>query len=273
MDHAWAAEQLGEFRAKIDLLRAFYDAEGEDYDELVSIHGSYGDVVDRLISLDPVMRELMDAARPGLGEYAGAEDNTGWSFTDRDYWLSKVRHRVLQAIGIHELGAEARRRMKPDSPDLTADHLHSWVWEAAAPMWNAGSRQEAVNAAGRSVNARLQQKLDRHDISEADLCHQAFSKEPSARGKPRLRFPGDQNTDTWKSRLQGAMEYSAGCFMAIRNPAAHEHELDLPEQMALEQLAAFSVLARWIEECYLDTYFPPPPELPHPRSSGLERKS
>jgi hypothetical protein len=37
--------------------------------------------------------------------------------------------------------------------------------------------------------------------------------------------------------------------MGIRNPASHEHALDLPEPVALEQLAAFSLLARWIEEC------------------------
>ncbi len=48
------------------------------------------------------------------------------------------------------------------------------------------------------------------------------------------------------------MEFSAGCFTAIRNPAVHEHELDLPEQVALEQLAAFSLLACWIDECDVD---------------------
>jgi hypothetical protein len=44
----------------------------------------------------------------------------------------------------------------------------------------------------------------------------------------------------------------AGCFEGIRNPAAHEDGLSLPEQMALEQLAAFSVLARWIDECTVE---------------------
>jgi Protein of unknown function (Hypoth_ymh) len=48
------------------------------------------------------------------------------------------------------------------------------------------------------------------------------------------------------------MDFGAGCFEAIRNPAAHEHGLNLPEQVALEQLAAFSLLARWIEECEVD---------------------
>jgi hypothetical protein len=49
------------------------------------------------------------------------------------------------------------------------------------------------------------------------------------------------------------MEFGAGCFEGIRNPAAHEHGLILSEQVALEQLAAFSLLARWIEECEVET--------------------
>jgi len=49
------------------------------------------------------------------------------------------------------------------------------------------------------------------------------------------------------------MEFGAGCFEAIRNPAAHEHGLALSERVALEQLAAFSLLARWIDECEVVT--------------------
>jgi hypothetical protein len=166
-----------------------------------------------------------------------------------DYWDLNVKPWALRAIGVHELGAEARERMRPDSPDLPADRLHPWVWEAAAPLWEAGSTQEAVHAAARSVNARLQQKLGRRDRADASLCREAFSLNEPAPGRPRLRFPGDRTSDTWRSRQQGAMDFGAGCFEGIRNPVAHEHDLDLPEQIALEQLAAFSVLARWIDEC------------------------
>jgi Protein of unknown function (Hypoth_ymh) len=119
-------------------------------------------------------------------------------------------------------------------------------------MWFAGSRQEAVNAAARSVNARLQQKLDRHDASESALVREAFSLDPPASGRPRLRFPGNRNSDIWRSRQQGGMHLGAGCFSGIRNPAAHEDGLVLTEQVALEQLAAFSLLARWIDECEVE---------------------
>lgn len=252
MDHAWAAQQLRNFLADIDTLYSLESAEGEEYDDLVSGHGSPDDVVDRLITLNPVMKELMGAARPDLGEYTESPSG-GWSLNESAYWREFVRNRVLRAIGIHELGEEVRRRMEPDSPDLAADQFHQWVWEAAAPMWHAGSRQEAVHAAARSVNARMQQKRGHHDKSDAALCREFFSLDPPMPGRPRLRFTGYTRTDrTWRSRQQGAMDFGAGCFEAIRNPAAHEHGLNLSEQVALEQLAAFSLLARWIEECKVD---------------------
>jgi hypothetical protein len=48
------------------------------------------------------------------------------------------------------------------------------------------------------------------------------------------------------------MDLGAGCFEGIRNPAAHEDGLVLTEQVALEQLADFSLLARWIDECTIE---------------------
>jgi hypothetical protein len=102
------------------------------------------------------------------------------------------------------------------------------------------------------VNARLQQKLDRHDSSDAALCRESFSRNDPVSEQPRLRFPGDRASDTWRSRQNGGVQFGAGCFEGLRNPAAHEHELQVPEQVALEQLAAFSVLARWIEECTVE---------------------
>ena len=102
------------------------------------------------------------------------------------------------------------------------------------------------------MNARLQQKLERHDRSESALCREAFSLDEPKPGRPRLRFPGTRTSDTWRSRQQGGMDFGAGCFEGIRNPAAHEDGLSLPEQVTLEQLAAFSVLARWIDECTVE---------------------
>lgn len=50
------------------------------------------------------------------------------------------------------------------------------------------------------------------------------------------------------------MDFGAGCFAAIRNPVGHlpNDQFELPEQDALERLAALSLLARWIDDSSLE---------------------
>jgi hypothetical protein len=162
------------------------------------------------------------------------------------------RHRRAIVVGqrrLLPLAGLAQHLSESGHPELIADQFHEWVWEAARPLWESGQRQEGIVAAARVINARLQQKLGRRDIGEAALCREAFTTDDPQPGRARLRFPGDRTSNTWKSRQNGGREFGAGCFIGIRNPVAHEHDLDLPEPLALEQLAAFSLLARWIEEC------------------------
>jgi hypothetical protein len=244
MDREWTADRLREFVQDID---ALVDHDFDPWNSDINPGR-----LDNAIAIELVMRDLMNAARSGLGDYAPPEA-VSKTYVDADYWEAFPKKAALQAIGVLTLGAEAHEKLRPDSPDLVADQFHPWVWEAAAPMWFAGSRQEAVNATARSVNARLQQKLGRHNASEATLVREAFSLDAPATGRPRLRFPGDRASDTWRSRQQGGMQLGAGCFAGIRNPAAHEDGLVLTEQVALEQLAAFSLLARWIDECEVET--------------------
>ena len=44
------------------------------------------------------------------------------------------------------------------------------------------------------------------------------------------------------------MYLGMACAQGIRNPRAHPSD-DITEQEALEQLAALSVLARWVDAC------------------------
>ena len=68
---------------------------------------------------------------------------------------------------------------------------------------------------------------------------------------PRLRFlriDRNERPDDWTSAHEGAMHLGMGCAQGIRNPQAHPSD-DITEQEALEQLAALSVLARWVDAC------------------------
>lgn len=121
------------------------------------------------------------------------------------------------------------------SPHITAASLHSLVWTAAKAQWSTGHRHEAVLAASKAVNSQLQAKMSRRDVSEKDLVRQSFSEHDPAEGKPRLRFPQIEDEQTRESMRQGAMDFGAGCFAAIRNPVGHlpNDQVELDNQTAL----------------------------------------
>jgi Protein of unknown function (Hypoth_ymh) len=156
---------------------------------------------------------------------------------------------VARAMGILDDADEWAVRLRPEAPTLPADEFHRWVWDAARTFWESRHYRAAVDAAATAINAHTQTKIRRTDISDDDLMNQAFTEKPKT-GQPYLRLPGDDTKDTTlKSRNNALRPFAAGCFAGIRNPATHEHGLDWSQQKALENLAALSILARWIDEC------------------------
>lgn len=160
-------------------------------------------------------------------------------------------------IGKLERHEDYERIFSPKGPTLVASGLHPWVWHAAVNLWDGGHYKQAVNAAAAAVEEQTQLKLDRGDLSGADLYTQAFKVDeigvkPTGR---RLRFAlveeltsdGKRNK-SWTSAHQGAMNFGQGCALSIRNLNAHGTR-ELPEQEAREYLAALSVLARWVDAC------------------------
>ena len=89
-------------------------------------------------------------------------------------------------------------------------------------------------------------------MSEADLFKQAFSLDAPKTKAPRLRVVPDDGSKTYQSVHRGVMAYAEGCYAAIRNPVAHS-EGELSEDEGLEQLAALSVLARWVDQAQLSS--------------------
>ena len=93
--------------------------------------------------------------------------------------------------------------------------------------------------------------VGRLDLDGKALYGYAFSIKDPRPGEQRLRFPDISRTvepKRWTSVHEGAMSFGQGCAQGIRNPQAHPSP-DITEQEALEQLAALSVLARWVAEC------------------------
>lgn len=151
------------------------------------------------------------------------------------------------------MDAELKENLGDNAPDLNAAKLHPWVWEAARSLWQSKHYRQAVSAAAIKLNAETQNKVNRRDVSEMNLFNSVFSLDPPKPGQPRLRVSLDDGGDTYKSVHRGVRAFAEGCYAAIRNPAARTVLDELEEHVALEQLATFSVLARWIDDSTVES--------------------
>jgi uncharacterized protein (TIGR02391 family) len=165
-----------------------------------------------------------------------------------------VQHREAAQRALAQLKRqeEIRERLGDAAPLLDAARLHPWVWQGARSLWQSRHYDEAVRAAAVKVNAETQNKIGRRDVTEAALFRQAFSLDPPQPGKPRLRLRKDDGSPTYRSMHRGVMAFAEGCYAMLRNPGSHEPQDDLPEDEALEQLAAFSVLARSVDRAVVE---------------------
>jgi len=147
----------------------------------------------------------------------------------------------------------------PDGAEVVPPDLPFWAMDpiccSAASLWEKGKYRLAVNDAAGKLNELTQKRLGRNDISDRALMAMAFNPKGPEKGRPRLRCPGDPNTDTVKSLQEGAHLTAMGCMLAIRNPATHETGNGNPIICA-EQLATLSMVARlvrnWIPERYIE---------------------
>lgn len=143
---------------------------------------------------------------------------------------------------------ELKENLGNDAPEISASNLHPWIWSGAASLWKSGHHLEAVRTAALKVNAETRLKVGRRDLSETKLFQESFSLDPAKPGQVRLRRMPPEDSDTYRSVQRGAMALAEGIFAGIRNPLSHEADQELDERVALEYLAALSVLARWVDE-------------------------
>lgn len=174
-------------------------------------------------------------------------------------WATIVQPKpLLEAPNVHGCCLQAAGRLEGlrvravalAAPGVDPVRLHPLVWAAAQRLWNDGHLRQAVAAAAEAVTGQMKQLTERNDAVDTSLWQQAFSKDPAAPGKSRLRWPGDPSDQDVKTMNEGLRLFSAGANMVIRNPATHVHS-EPTEQDALERLATMSVLAHLVDRCEL----------------------
>lgn len=170
---------------------------------------------------------------------------------DSNRW-EKHREAALRARAELLRREELRQNLGEDAPEISAIHLHPWVWSGASSLWQSGHYRSAVEDAAKKVNAETQNKIGRRDVSEIKLFQEAFSVDPPTVEKSRLRRMANDGSETYRSVQRGAMALAEGIYAGIRNPFNHEDPKDIDEQVALEYLAALSVLARWVDDSTIE---------------------
>lgn len=245
----WVMEQLDRF---IDMTQSHnLSRTGGGVAVFASQEGSKAPRTQVLEELDTI-EAILDRYYP---EWRERQDE--WA--SKNYEFEAVRQAVIRCRSRLQRQEELERHLHADAPSIRFDDLHPWVWDAARPQWETGHSAEAVAAAARSLNSRLQQKVGRRDIADKKLVQEAFSLNPPKDGSARLRVPPDDGSETATSMQQGVLAFGVGCMQAIRNPLAHLDgaERELPEHEALERLAALSLFARWIDGSRLLTFDKP----------------
>jgi hypothetical protein len=232
MDVPWVQQKFEEFLQLLDDHEHLAMGTSEpDYSALSKLHRREATVKMALRALSPALAKFnLDEMGGDLEAKANVERGLGM-LADRHEWDI---------------------RLAPDAPTLPADKLHPWVWDSARTLWETRHYRQAVQTAWTTINAKIQDKVQRRDVSDTKLVQDTFSEQAPVPGKPRLRVQGDPTTETVQSRQRGALQLGLACVSLIRNPASHE-DTEFDEQIALEQLATLSVFARVVDECKVIT--------------------
>lgn len=241
IDTDWALSELANFLELTELYRPPDPAGVVSISSRRSNRGRPDEIVASAQVVEQILERVLPRWRAEVPEDRNAKVNR---------WCQHIEAAQRAQTNLRRQ-AEIHEKLGDNAPLLNAGHLHPWAWEGARSLWQSGHYREAVRAACVKINAETQNKLGRFDVSETDLFNQAFSQDPPQPGKPRLRVMADDGSKTYTSVLRGIRNYAEGCYAAIRNPLSHT-EGDLPEDQALEQLAALSVLARWVDTAALE---------------------
>ncbi|MEU8618591.1 TIGR02391 family protein [Streptomyces sp. NPDC048623] len=240
IDVEWARSEIAEFLTLTTM-------HAPSNPNVISFHLETRGSDDEIVASAQVVEKILDRVLPTWRTSVPSENN---KLLNR--W-SQHREAAQRADVALQRDAEIRKRLGDDAPQLSAATMHPWAWDGARALWQSGHFRQAVTAAARKVNAETQNKVDRRDVSETALFLNAFSKDAPKPGQPRLRLMPDDGSDTFQSIHRGAAAFAEGCFAGIRNPNSHEDGLpELPEHEALEQLAAISVLARWVDSATVE---------------------
>jgi hypothetical protein len=239
-DRIAAEDLLRDYRLQLSLARGKYSF-GQQHDPAEAMEAA-----NRMLpKVDALMRILLPDTEPISGS----------SLSEHEVGVGRVL-RAEDVLGDwDEMAGDDGETVQFGVPLNALDVV---VLEAARQDWGHGKWRDAVANAAAKLNKYTQDRLGRHDLADSALMSEAFSPDDPKVGKPRLRCPGNPESETIRSMQKGAQLLAMGAMMAIRNPAVHWTGNGNPAS-AGEQLAALSVIARWVRYWDVERYTPPVP--------------
>lgn len=232
MDYEWASEQL---REHVRLTASNFSGSSMAF----VLTGSHQEIQ----ASAQIVEKIMDRVTPDWRRRMEPDASGLWK---------SHREAAVRALAEIERAEEVAEKLGENAPTLNATTMHPWAWEGARSLWQSRHFGEAVRAAATKVNAELQNKVGRRDVSEEALVKEAFSDNPPTPTAARLRLPDDDGGKTAASVRRGIRSLGEVCFAAFRNPASHDPIGNVDEVIALERLATISLLARWIDEATVE---------------------
>lgn len=162
---------------------------------------------------------------------------------------ANVRGRLRSMIG------EAEAASDSGVPGFAPSELHPLVWGAAAAHWTTHQYRVAVREAAEALTVHWKSRLGRDDVDGTDFWQQTLSSGHPEPKRPKLVWPGDSTNKTTRS-MRGGLEplakslnqLATGLNLTIRNVTTHTRK-EMTEQEGMERLAAYSYLARLLDEC------------------------
>lgn len=156
---------------------------------------------------------------------------------------------------LRQLIDQADAEVESGIPAFAPSRLHPLIWSAAADHWTIHHYRVAVAEAAETLTSHWKARLDRQDVDATPFWQQTLSEGDPAPGRPKLVWPDQSDSKTAKGMRGGLPAFgkvlaglSVGLNLTVRNSAAHDRE-EITEQEAMERLAAYSLLARFLDQC------------------------
>lgn len=205
-------------------------------------------------------------AKIGVAGYGPLDPITNWALMSAPKALfspQDVRNTAATVRGrLRLMIDEAEAATETDLPAFSPAQLHPVIWTAAAAHWTSHQYRVAVREAAEALNAHWKGRLARNDIDDTPFWQQTLAPGEPSPGRPKLAWPGTPTDKTNKS-MRGGLEplasglinlssalkdLAAGLNLTVRNVTTHTRD-ELSEQEAMERLAAYSYLARLLDQC------------------------